>query len=151
MKRGVDYIGVGIGAVIINREGKVFLEFRGKKARNEKAKWACPGGGLEFGESMKDSIVREMKEEYGFEIEPLEQMDAIDHIIPKEKQHWIAIGYLCKVKRGTPKILEPEKCEKIGWFTIEEMAKMPLAIPTKHRLMGLRKKYLGKLKKLYLQ
>ena len=32
MKQGFDYIGVGIGALIINRECKAFLNLRGKKA-----------------------------------------------------------------------------------------------------------------------
>lgn len=140
MKKGVDFIGVGIGAVIINKERKVFLAKRGIKARNEIGKWECPGGALEFGDSMEDTIVREMKEEFGFDIEVVEQMDAVDHFPPEEKQHWVAIAYLCKIKKGKPKILEPNKCSKIGWFTISEMEKMPLSIPTRHRLIELKKK-----------
>ena len=32
MKKGIDYIGVGAGAVILSPEGKVFLARRGKEA-----------------------------------------------------------------------------------------------------------------------
>ncbi len=36
MIRGVDYVGVGIGAVIVNSDGKILLAKRGPKARNER-------------------------------------------------------------------------------------------------------------------
>jgi len=36
MKRGEDYIGVGVGAAIFNEEGKVFVMKRGEKAKNER-------------------------------------------------------------------------------------------------------------------
>ena len=62
MKKGVDYIGVGVGAVIFNSEGKVFLSKRGPKARNEVGTWEFPGGGVEFGEKLADALVREIKE-----------------------------------------------------------------------------------------
>ncbi|MDO8524700.1 MAG: hypothetical protein Q7R99_03655 [bacterium] len=42
MKRGVDYIGVGAGAIIFNNEGKVFIAQRGPGARNESGKWDFP-------------------------------------------------------------------------------------------------------------
>ena len=134
MQIGVDYIGIGIGAVIFNKEGKVFLAKRGKKARNEQGKWECPGGGLEFGESFEHTLIREMKEEYGIDIEVIEQLAAFNHLIPEEKQHWVALAFICTIKKGTPKILEPEKCEEIGLFTIDDMKKMPLTIATGYRL-----------------
>jgi len=54
--KGVDYIGVGIGAVLINKEGKIFLSKRGKKARNERGKWEMPGGGLKFDEGFDETL-----------------------------------------------------------------------------------------------
>jgi len=35
MKRDVDYIGVGVGTIIVDNAGKVFLAKRGEKAKNE--------------------------------------------------------------------------------------------------------------------
>ncbi len=134
MKRGIDYVGVGVGAVIINREGKIFLAKRGKKARNEVGKWEFPGGGLEFGESFEDTIVREIKEEFGVNIQVFDQLTAFNHLIPDEKQHWVALTFICKIKSGTPKILEPEKCDEIGWFSIDEMKKMSLSIASANKL-----------------
>lgn len=143
MKQGVDHIGIGVGAVILNDEEKVFLALRGKKARNEVGKWECPGGTVHFGETLKETIIREIKEEFGVDIEVFEQLKAVDHLIPKEKQHWVGIAFVCKIKKGAPKILEPHKCEKIGWFTLREMEKLSLAGPTKHRLLEMKKRMIS--------
>lgn len=134
MKKGVDYIGVGIGAIITNNESKFFLSKRGKKARNEKGKWEFPGGALEFGDSFEETIKREIREEFGIEIEVGEMVDVFNHLIPEEKQHWVALAYFCKIKNGTPAILEPEKSEEIGWFSLEEIKQLPLSITAKTRL-----------------
>ena len=68
MKRGVDYIGVGVGAVIVDSQGRLFLARRGPKAKNERGLWEFPGGSVEFGERLAEALQREMKEEYGIEI-----------------------------------------------------------------------------------
>ena len=68
MKKGVDYIGVGVGAVIFSPDGKIFLAKRGKEAGNESGKWEFPGGGVEFNETLEHALMREVTEEYGFAI-----------------------------------------------------------------------------------
>lgn len=151
MRKGIDYIGVGVGAAIINREGKLFITLRGKKAKNERGKWEIPGGSVEFGETLKETLKREVQEEYGFKIEIVELLDVCDHIIPEEKQHWVSPTFICRIKSGTPKILEPEKCEAIEWFTLEEASKLPLSIVTEHDIKILKKRFPHGLPNLYRQ
>jgi mutator protein MutT len=134
LKRGVDYIGVGVGAVIAGKNGKFFLTKRGKLAKNERGKWEFPGGGVEFGETLQEALKREIREEYGVEIQVIELLGVCDHIIEKENQHWVSPTFVCKIRNGVPRILEPGKCSKIGWFSILEMRKMRLSIITKHDL-----------------
>lgn len=142
MKKGVDYIGVGVGAIIINKEGKALLAKRGPKAQNEKGKWSYPGGGLALGETFEDCIKREMKEEFAIEVQPIEQLETVNHFIPEDKQHWVAVAFICKLIKGEPKIQESEKEEEIGWFTIEETGKLALTSIAKYRLEQLRERYL---------
>lgn len=150
MKRGKDYIGVGIGAVIINEAGKVFLSKRGKNAQNERGLWECPGGALEYGESFEESVIREIKEEFDFEVEPLTQLEPFNHLIPDEGQHWVALAFICRIKSGTPKIMEQDKSEAIGWFTFAEMEKLALAEPSKMRLQQMKQTYKKALPNLYI-
>jgi 8-oxo-dGTP diphosphatase len=116
MKRGIDYIGVGVGAIIIDQSGRLFLSKRGPAAKNERGLWEFPGGSVEFGEKMSAALRREMQEEFGIEIQVGELLDVVDHILPVEKQHWISPTFICKIVSGQPGILEPEKCSEIGWF-----------------------------------
>lgn len=141
MKRGVDYIGVGVGAAIFNDEGKLFVAKRGERANNEKGKWEIPGGAVEFGESLVDALMREIKEENDIDIEIIELLGVYDHILPAEGQHWVAPTYICRLVGGEAKILEPEKCAEIGWFTLDEALQLPLSTITAHDLDLLKKKY----------
>ncbi len=123
MIRGIDYIGVGVGAVIVNESGQLFLARRGEKSRNERGLWEFPGGAVEFGERLADALGREIFEEFGIRIEVGELLDVSDHILPGEGQHWVSPTFICRILSGAPTVREPEKCSEIGWFDIA-------AIPT---------------------
>jgi mutator protein MutT len=123
MKRGVDYIGVGVGAIIVNERGELFLARRGPLAKNERGLWEFPGGSVEYGERLTDALRREIREEYGMEIEVGALLDVVDHILPEEGQHWVSPTYICKPADETsePCIREPGKCTEIGWFAPDQM------------------------------
>ena len=44
MIAGHDYIGIGMGALVFDSEGRIFLAKRGEAARNERGYWEFPGG-----------------------------------------------------------------------------------------------------------
>ena len=141
MRVGVDCVGVGIGAAIVNPEGKLFLALRSMKAKNERGLWETPGGGSEFGETMKQTVIREMKEEYGILVTPIQLLHTYDHILKEDGQHWIAVTFLCKIKSGKPTIKEPAKCEDIGWYSLEEAKKLPLTHTAKKDIAELKRIY----------
>lgn len=140
MKIGIDYIGVGVGAVICS-DGKILLQKRSQVVRNERGKWIIPGGVIEFGETLHQSLKREVKEEIGLEIEIIEPLAIKDHIILEDKQHWVTTSFICRIKKGIPKNLEPEKCEEIRWVTLSEAKKLDLASITAHDIKSLEKKF----------
>lgn len=144
----MDYIGVSAGAMIFNDKGELFLSKRSMNAKNERGCWETPGGSVEFGETLEQAVKREMKEEYGLNIEILEQFPASDHLIPKEHQHWVATTFLARPRKGqTPKIMEPEKCDAIGWFPLDKLPK-PLSIITKLDLKEYKKRQQANLEEL---
>lgn len=140
MKKGIDYIGVGVGAVIMNAERRVFLAKRGSEARNERHKWEFPGGSVEFGETLEEALVREVKEEYDFSIEVLELLDVVNHLLPEERQHWVSPTFLCRYKSGTPRIMEPHKCDDIGWYPLDEIPERELTTASQKSLESWRKR-----------
>lgn len=139
---GIDHIGVSAGAMIVNEAGEVFLAKRSQKAKNERGCWENPGGAVEYKETLELAMRRELQEEFGIEVEVLAQLPAADHIIPADNQHWVATTFLVQIKPGfDPKILEPEKCEEIRWFKLNDLPH-PLSLITQHDLFYYREHYL---------
>jgi len=121
MEKGKDYIGVGCGAFILNEKGQLLLMKRTEKARNNPFYWSIPGGGVDFFETQKECLIRELKEELNIDIEVGELLCVCDHIMEDEKQHWVAPQYLCKIIGGEIKNMEPHKCSEIKWFNLDDM------------------------------
>jgi len=121
MKPDVDYIGVGCGAFILNEKNQILLSKRSKKSRNKAGYWTIPGGRVEFFEKVEDALKREIKEELGIDIKIIKLLSVTNDIINEENQHWISPQFLCKIVKGTPKNLEPKKCDEIKWFDIDNL------------------------------
>ena len=64
----------GAAAIIVNKEGKILLQ-----SRVDRDEWALPGGCQELGESFKDTIIREVKEETNLDVyeKDLELIDIV--------------------------------------------------------------------------
>src|SRR3989338_2823958 len=116
LRRGVDHIGVSAVSVVYDGKGKILLHKRGPKARDERGHWDICGGAIEFGETIEEAIVREVKEELCAEVIDMDFLTAYDaHRInhEKDKTHWIAIVYSVKVNPKQVKICEPNKIAEL--------------------------------------
>jgi 8-oxo-dGTP diphosphatase len=94
---------VGVGAVVVN-EGRVLLVRRGHEPL--KGTWSLPGGLLEVGESITAGVIREVREETGLEVEPVELIELLDRIHregERVRYHYVIADYLCRVVRGNLK------------------------------------------------
>jgi mutator protein MutT len=88
---------VGIGGVVVEN-GRALLIRRGSEPL--RGEWSIPGGTLELGESLTEGVVRELREETGLEVRPVEMIEVFDRIFPdgaKEKPrfHFVIVDYLC--------------------------------------------------------
>ena len=87
---------VGVGAVIV-AEGKVVIVKR--KFDPLAGQGSLPGGGVELGETLEESIVREMLEETGLDIEVGPVIEVFDRITRDDdggvKYHFVLVDYLC--------------------------------------------------------
>lgn len=142
MKKGQDYVGVGVGAMIFDEDGRLLLTKRGQGAKNERGCWEVPGGDVEFGETRAEAVVREVMEELGVAVEVVEELHTIDHLIPGEGQHWVATPFVVRILDAQePRIMEPHKCEAIEWFEIDKLPS-PLSITTELNL-GVYERYIS--------
>jgi len=140
---GTDCIGVGVGAVIVDSRGMVFVALRGPKARNEQGRWEFPGGAIQFGETLEEGLRREILEEFGLDISVGELIGVADHILPAHRQHWVSPAFLCTIVSGSPAIHEPEKCEGILWVQPKQLFELELSEASRRTLEDLREKHPG--------
>lgn len=71
----------GAAAIIINNEGKILLQ-----SREDRDSWGLPGGCQELGESFKDTIIREVKEETNLNVEE-KNLELIDIVSGKIRRN----------------------------------------------------------------
>ncbi|MBU3965464.1 NUDIX domain-containing protein [Patescibacteria group bacterium] len=109
---------VGVGVIVI-RNGKILLGKR-KNAHGEGA-WCYPGGHLEYGESWEECSRREVMEEAGIEIGNIRFGIATNDIFEDEQKHYITICMIVDFTSGVIKVMEPDKCEKWGWFEWDKL------------------------------
>jgi ADP-ribose pyrophosphatase YjhB (NUDIX family) len=91
---------VGVGAVVVEA-GRVLLIRRGSAPL--KGHWSLPGGLLELGESLTEGVVREVREETGLTVEPVELIELLDRIHregERVRYHYVIADYLCRVTGG---------------------------------------------------
>jgi 8-oxo-dGTP diphosphatase len=92
---------VGVGAIVI-RHGKILLEKRSNDPG--KGKWSVPGGKVEIGETLEQTVIREVKEETGLTVRAPVIIDAVSQIsLDKKgevKYHFVIIDYLVSYERG---------------------------------------------------
>jgi len=117
---------VGVGAVIVH-ESRVLLIRRGTPPLL--GEWSLPGGVLECGETLREAVVREAREETGLTIESGEMLGVYERVIRDEqgrvRYHYVLIDFLCRPVSGDLKAASD--AADVRWFTRNELPALNLA------------------------
>jgi 8-oxo-dGTP diphosphatase len=109
---------VGIGVLVLNQKGEALL-LRRQNAHGS-GLWGGTGGHLEHLESFAECAKRESREEAGIEINNIRFL-CVTNFQDYAPKHYIDIGLVANYVSGEPRIMEPEKCDKLGWFSLDEL------------------------------
>jgi ADP-ribose pyrophosphatase YjhB (NUDIX family) len=115
---------VGVGGVVVH-DGRVLLIRRGKEPLY--GRWVVPGGTVELGEPLDEALVREMREETGLEVEPLELLTVFDRIQrdgARVLYHYVIVDYLCRWLSGEARAASDAL--EVAWATPEELERYDL-------------------------
>ena len=93
---------VGVGAVILDGD-RVLLVKRGHEPL--KGEWSLPGGAVNVGETLKEAIGREVREETCLDVEVGPIVDVLDRIRydagGRVEFHYVLVDFLCRPLSGT--------------------------------------------------
>lgn len=116
-------IKVGIGVMVL-KDNKILLGHRVQNGRDtggiyEPDSWCLPGGKQEYGETIFEGAVREVKEETNLDIAKLELFGAVDDIQPGK--HFVTLWVLAREVDGELKVTEPQKQDAWEWFALNAL------------------------------
>ena len=120
------HVGAAVAAFVFDKQGRTIVQQRiGSHGANT---WCPPGGKIDYGETPKEAIVREVKEETDLDITDVEFIGFTNDIFEADQLHYLTLWYAARAD-GMAKITEPNKCIGLEWHSVDSMPK-PLFLPT---------------------
>lgn len=126
MKKGIDFIGVCVVYFCHDGKGNVVFGKRSKNSRDEQERWDIGGGSIEFGDTLENTLKKEIFEEYGTDVLQTEFLGFRD--VHREhngqKTHWISLDFKVLIDPKMVKNNEPHKFDEIRMFKRNEFPKV---------------------------
>ncbi|XP_061672407.1 8-oxo-dGDP phosphatase NUDT18 [Syngnathoides biaculeatus] len=132
LKNNVTYV---VCAVIFNDKEEVLMVQEAKQDCYKK--WYLPAGRVEVGESLQEALLREVKEEAGFECQPITLL-----LIQEQGPQWIRFIFLAKITGGSIKTLSSADQDSLQAAWWDRRASLPLRGRDILRLIDFGLKYL---------
>lgn len=104
---------------IIYQDNKFLLTRRSNHLDSAPGYWCPVSGRVEVGETQKEAVVREVKEEVGLEVVVVNKICAFDSHDRRYRLHW----WMVEIVSGEASITCDELAE-IKWVTVAEMKRL---------------------------
>lgn len=116
---------LGAAGIVIRGQSVVLVE-RGREPL--KGQWSIPGGAVETGEALDTALRREMLEETGLTVEPLELVTVFERITSGPdggtRYHYVILDYLCRHVAG--ELRAGDDAPAARWIRRDELGGLPL-------------------------
>jgi len=117
---------VGVGGVIISNHRALLIR-RGSPPLE--GHWSIPGGLLEIGETLMEGVKRELHEETGIEVRPLDLIEVFERIeldgSGRARYHYVVLDYLCEAISGQARA--GSDVTHVAWASAEELPQYSLS------------------------
>jgi len=124
---------VGVCVRVSDDDGRMLLMRR--RGSHGAGTWACPGGHVEQPETPEETAARECREELGIEVRDLE---ITGWTWDRHPEGFVGATLWLEAAdwSGEPKIMEPEKCDEVGFFHLDDLPE-PLFEPLRAWVLAL--------------
>lgn len=115
---------VGVGGILLDGS-RVLLVRRGKEPGQ--GLWSIPGGELNWGETLQEGVVREVREETGLVVQ-VESLAGITEVRfpaedPNPQFHYVLIDFFCTLLSGD--LACSDDAVEAAWFDLSQLDKLP--------------------------
>ena len=105
--------------ILFIQEGKILLSRR-CQTDFEDGNYSLPAGHTEPGETFTQALIREIDEEIGVTLAP--DNVVVSHVMHRKfGRENIDVFFTAKNWTGIPKNKEPEKCDDLAWFPVDNL------------------------------
>ena len=114
-----------VGALIFNRDNRVLLVLSERWG----GKYVVPGGHIELGERIEETVVREVKEETGLDVYDLKFIMMQECVFDEgfyKKMHFIFLDYSCNTDAHEDEVILNHEAQAYSWVTLDEALDMSL-------------------------
>jgi 8-oxo-dGTP pyrophosphatase MutT (NUDIX family) len=108
----------------ISVKGVLLVVDKAVLLKNDRGEWELPGGRMDPGESPKQTLLREFREELAIDVEPLDMLDSyVFEVIPSKFVTIVTYG--CRLRGEFAPRVSEEHVE-YGLHAIENLERIPL-------------------------
>lgn len=126
-------------AIVTDKRGRILLHHR-----SDNGLWALPGGTMALGESIGETVIREVKEETGLDVEPQYVVGIYTnphHVIAfsdGEVRQEFSVCFACKVSGGMLKI--SDESTDLRFFTAGQITHLNMHPSIRQRIADYRQR-----------
>ena len=116
---------IAVGAIVIDKGALLLVKRDREPARGE---WSLPGGRVEVGETLREALVREVREETGIDVDVDGLIGVAERVVRDDDgdiaYHYVILDYVCQARTHT---LKPgDDAADARWVPAESLADMTL-------------------------
>lgn len=116
---------LAVGAIVIDKGALLLVKRDREPARGE---WSLPGGRVEMGESLREGLVREVREETGVDIDVDGLIGVAERVVRNDDGHiafhYVILDYVCTARSTA---LKPgDDAADARWVPVADLAEMTL-------------------------
>ena len=121
-------------AVAVISDGRILLVQHSKSGRSY---WLLPGGGLDWGESLKEAARREVAEETGLEVDVGDLLFVSETLAPDGSKHVVHLVFAGEYSGGEIDIAKEERITDARWVELSAVQGLVLHPPMQAALAKL--------------
>ena len=113
---------IRVAAVIVDDDRILLVQHE----KNGQSYWMLPGGGVDYGETLEESLRRELWEEARVAITVGPLILASDSVAPNGERHVVNLCFRCTIMEGTPGTGEDTRIVAVAYHPLPALERLNL-------------------------